>query len=77
MRKYNPLWRAYYGGLGSQFHRGTLWGAVNAVTELETSTHEQLNPAKQAIKKFSRANFGEGMNYSKRAITAAKQLISV
>ena len=76
MRKYMPLQRAYWGGLGSEFHRGTLWGAVNAVTELETSTSSQLNTAKQSIKKFSRANFGEGQTLSRRAIEVAKELIS-
>ena len=74
-KKREKLWGAYRTGFGANFHHGTLWGAVNAVTQLETSTLGQT--AKGMSTRFNSANFGAGLRYSRKAIEVAKELISV
>ena len=74
-KKREKLWRAYSSGFGSQFHHGTLWGAVNAVTQLETSTLGKT--AKGMSNAFNRANFGPGLRLSRRAIEVAKDFLAV
>lgn len=72
-RKMTALRRSYIMGMGAGFGRGTLWNAVNAVTEVETSTKQGTHAQRKA--KFNRANFGEGMVYSKKALQVAQDLI--
>ena len=72
-KKREKLWRAYNFGFGSEFHAGTLWGAVNAVTQIETSTLG-LTRAEYA-RRFNSAAFGPGMSKSKRAIEVAKDML--
>ena len=67
--------RAWAGGFGSQFHHDTLWGAVNAVTQLETSTLGKT--AKGMSNAFNRANFGAGLTLSRKAIDVAKDYLTV
>ena len=73
-RKRSKLWQAYRSGFGAEMHHGTLWGAVNAVTQLETSTLGQT--AKGMSTRFNSANFGPGLRYSRKAIEVAKSLIT-
>ena len=74
-RKMAKLQRAYHGGLGArEFAPFSLWSAVNAVTEVETST--MTGTIKHRRAQFSRANFGQGLLYSKKAIAVAKELVT-
>jgi phage/plasmid-like protein (TIGR03299 family) len=76
LRKYPKLRRAYVGGLGArEFAPYTLWGAVNSITEVETST--QVGTRAQQRRQFSRANFGSGLLISKRAIQEAEAMLSL
>lgn len=68
-RKREKLWRAYNGGFGAEFHINTLWGCVNAVTQVETSTLGKT--AKGMSNTFNRANFGAGLALSRKAIEVA------
>ena len=74
-RKMAKLQRAYHGGLGARdFAPFTLWSAVNAVTEVETST--KVGTAKQRQAKFKSANFGQGALYAQKAVKVAKELVT-
>ena len=72
-KKRDKLRRAYEQGFGAEFSRGTLWGAVNAVTQIETSTLG-LTRAEYG-RRFNSAAFGTGMAKSKRAIEVAKDML--
>ena len=74
-RKREKLWRAYNGGFGAEFHINTLWGCVNAVTQVETSTLGKT--AKGMSNTFNRANFGAGLTLSRKAIEVAKDYLTV
>jgi phage/plasmid-like protein (TIGR03299 family) len=70
LRKYPKLRRAYTGGLGQrEFAPYTMWSAVNAITEVETST--QIGTRAQQRRQFAKANFGTGLTTSKRAVMEA------
>jgi phage/plasmid-like protein (TIGR03299 family) len=70
LRKYPKLRRAYVGGLGQrEFAPYTMWSAVNAITEVETST--QIGTRAQQRRQFAKANFGTGLTTSKRAVMEA------
>ncbi len=76
LRKYPKLRRAYTGGLGArEFAPYTMWSAVNAITEVETST--QTGTRSQQRRQFARANFGTGLLTSKRAINEAEAMLSL
>jgi phage/plasmid-like protein (TIGR03299 family) len=76
LRKYPKLRRAYTGGLGArEFAPYTLWGAVNAITEVETST--KIGTRAQQRRQFQRANFGSGLSTSRRAIQEAEAMLSL
>ena len=73
-RKLNKLHAAFRNGIGVRdFAPDTLWSAVNAITEVETSTKGKT--AENVRKTFKRAHFGEGQRISANAIDTAKQLI--
>ena len=75
LRIYNKVMRAYNGGFGAQeFAPGTMWSAVNAVTEIETST--KLRTKAEAQRQFNRANFGQGLVMSRRAIEVASDMLT-
>ena len=75
-KKYAKLQRAYRGGLGQRdFAPGTMWSAVNAITEVETST--KAGGAVNARRMFARANFGQGLVISQKAITRAREICQV
>lgn len=76
LRKYPKLRRAYTGGLGArEFAPYTMWSAVNAITEVETST--QTGTRAQQRRQFAKANFGSGLLTSKRAIQEAEAMLSL
>ena len=66
LRVYPHLMRAYQSGLGASMGRGTLWNALNAVTEVETST-KRGNQKRM----FYAANFGSGLQMSRVALGVA------
>jgi len=70
LRKYPKLVRSYLGGFGArEFAPFTMWSAVNAITEIETST--QIGTRAYQRRQFARANFGAGLTTSKRAVMEA------
>jgi len=70
LRKYPKLVRSYLGGFGArEFAPFTMWNAVNAITEIETST--QIGTRAYQRRQFARANFGAGLSTSKRAVMEA------
>jgi|TARA_Y200000002_G_scaffold248246_1_gene205607 phage/plasmid-like protein (TIGR03299 family) len=73
-RKRDKLNRAFRHGLGADYAPMSLWNAVNAVTEIETSTRNQT--AAGARRQFARANFGVGRQMSSRAIEVATAYLS-
>ena len=73
-RKRQSLERAFNWGMGAEFAPNSIWNAVNAVTEIETSTRNKT--AANARKQFARANFGVGLEYSRKATELAKQLVN-
>tara|TARA_B100001778_G_scaffold64600_2_gene50572 strand:- start:4457 stop:5413 length:957 start_codon:yes stop_codon:yes gene_type:complete len=77
MRKYRQLNSAYHYGMGSRYASGSVWNAINAVTEVETSPKVSRLTYKQRLSKFNSANFGTGMQYAKKAVAVAKELVSV
>lgn len=75
MRVFPHLQNAFANGLGAEFSRGTYWGAVNALTEVETSTAGMT--AVSRIKRFNRATFGAGQDMSLKAMTVAAEMLCV
>ena len=73
-RKRVRLEDAFQHGYGWHFAEKSLWSAVNAVTQVETST-KTLKGA-SAIKRFQRANFGLGLSISQQAMGLAQELIT-
>ena len=74
-RKREKLWRAYNFGMGADYAPKSLWNAVNAVTEVETSTRNQTEAG--AKRQFARANFGAGLTLSRKAMKVAQDLLVV
>ena len=75
MRKYKHLRFAYASGMGAEFAPHSLWNAVNAVTEVETSTLK--GTARKRQSQFAKANFGSGLFRSQKAIQVARDLLTV
>ena len=73
-RKRDKLNTAFRRGIGADYAPFSLWNAVNAVTEIETSTRNQT--AAGARRQFARANFGQGLQISNRAIEVATAYLS-
>ena len=73
-RKRDKLNSAYSQGYGHEFAPCSLWNAVNAITQVETSTRGS-SPAKQRSQ-FARGTFGAGAAISKKAFAIAKELVS-
>lgn len=61
-------------GYGVEFNPGTLWTAVNAITQVETSTRG-VSAAKTRAQ-FARGTFGAGAVISKKAFAIARDLVS-
>lgn len=73
-RKRTRLEDAFQHGLGWHHAPKSIWSAVNAVTQVETSTRQLT--ARSAIKQFQRANFGSGLTMSQKAMALAEKLVT-
>ena len=74
-RKRDKLERAFNHGYGWEYAPLSLWNAVNAVTQVETSTKGHFGVAKRASQ-FARGTFGAGASISKKAFEVAEALVN-
>ena len=72
-RKRQALERAFSSGYGSDFAPNSIWNAINAVTQVETSTRNTT--AAKGRSQFARGTFGVGAQISKRAFAVAQDLL--
>tara|TARA_Y100000816_G_scaffold2218_1_gene1295 strand:- start:377 stop:1327 length:951 start_codon:yes stop_codon:yes gene_type:complete len=72
-RKREKLERAFTRGFGFRFAPASVWSAVNAITEVETSTRGTT--AAKGRAQFARGTFGAGADISKRAFAVARDLV--
>jgi len=73
-RKRDKITAAMNRGYGVEFNPGTLWTAVNAVTQVETSTRNTTRA--KGASQFARGTFGMGAQISKRAFSVARDLVT-
>jgi len=73
-RKRDKITAAMNRGYGVEFNPGTLWTAVNAITQVETSTRGTTKSKGTA--QFARGTFGVGASISKRAFKVASDLVT-
>ena len=73
-RKREKLERARLNGYGSEYAPCSLWSAVNAITQVETSTRGTT--ASKGRAQFARGTFGVGAQISKRAFSVARDLVT-
>ena len=73
-RKRDKLQAAFSRGYGSEFAPCSVWNAVNAITQVETSTRGTT--AAKGRAQFARGTFGVGAQISKRAFAIASDLIA-
>ncbi len=73
-RKRSALSRAFHDGYGSEFAPMSIWSAVNAITQVETSTRNTTVAKGRA--QFARGTFGAGAQISKRAFAVARDLVT-
>jgi hypothetical protein len=73
-RKREKLERAFRDGYGASYAPSSLWNAVNAVTQIETSTLADTKAKRNA--QFARGTFGVGAQISKRAFAVARDLVN-
>ena len=73
-RKREKLERARLNGYGSEYAPCSLWSAVNAITQVETSTRGTT--AAKGRAQFARGTFGVGAQISKRAFAVARDLVT-
>jgi hypothetical protein len=62
------------GGYGADYAPLSVWSAVNAITQLETSTRNQTAAKSRA--QFARGTFGLGAQISKKAFSIAQELVT-
>jgi phage/plasmid-like protein (TIGR03299 family) len=74
-RKRDKLEAAFRRGYGSDFAPNSVWNAVNAITQIETSTRGTT--ASKGRAQFARGTFGVGAQISKKAFTVARDLVSI
>ena len=72
-RKRADLERAFQFGYGAEYGRFSVWNALNAVTQVETSTRGTTKSKGTA--QFARGTFGAGAQISKRAFKVAAELV--
>ena len=72
-RKRDKLEAAFRVGYGQEYAPFSLWTAVNAVTQVETSTRGTT--AAKGRSQFARGTFGVGATISKRAFQVAADLL--
>ena len=68
-RKRDKLEAAFQRGYGSEFAPHSVWTALNAITQIETSTRGTT--AAKGRSQFARGTFGAGAQISKRAFAVA------
>ena len=73
-RKRDKLQAAFSRGYGAEYAPCSLWNAVNAITQVETSTRDTTAPKGRA--QFARGTFGAGAQISKRAFAVARDLVT-
>ena len=73
-RKREKLLSAFRYGYGSDFASNSLWNAINAITQVETST--KGTTAAKGRAQFARGTFGQGAQISKRAFAVARDLVT-
>ena len=74
-RKRDKLRDAFLRGYGSDFAPASIWNAVNAITQIETSTRGTT--AAKGRAQFARGTFGVGAQISKKAFAVASELVGV
>jgi phage/plasmid-like protein (TIGR03299 family) len=74
-RKRDKLNICFRCGHGAGYAPMSVWNAINAITEVETSTRNQT--AAGAKRQFARGTFGAGAAISKRAFAVASDLVGV
>ena len=72
-RKRDKLEAAFRQGYGWDYAPNSLWSAVNAVTQVETSTRGTT--AAKGRAQFARGTFGAGAQISKKAFAVARDLV--
>ena len=72
-RKRDKLTHAFSRGYGAEFAPMSMWNAVNAITQVETSTRGTT--AAKGRAQFARGTFGAGANISKRAFAVAQDML--
>lgn len=72
-RNREKLERAFLAGYGSGYAPYSLWNAINAITQVETSTLNTTRAKGNAM--FARGTFGAGATISKKAFAVASELI--
>jgi phage/plasmid-like protein (TIGR03299 family) len=73
-RKRASLERAFQHGYGAEYGRFSVWNALNAVTQVETSTRGTT--AAKGRAQFARGTFGAGAQISKKAFAIARDLVT-
>ena len=73
-RKREKLQAAFTRGYGAEFAPSSVWNAVNAITQIETSTRGTT--AAKGRAQFARGTFGAGAQISKKAFAVAKDLVT-
>jgi phage/plasmid-like protein (TIGR03299 family) len=72
-RKREKITAAMNRGYGASYAPGTLWNAINAITQVETSTRGTT--AAKGRAQFARGTFGVGAQISKKAFAVARDLV--
>ena len=72
-RKRDKLNQAFTRGYGSKYAPNSMWTAINAITQVETSTRGTT--AAKGRSQFARGTFGAGAQISKRAFAVAQDLL--
>ena len=72
-RKRDKLRQAFISGYGADYAPLSVWSAVNAITQVETSTRGTT--AAKGRAQFARGTFGAGAQISKRAFAVAQELV--
>ena len=73
-KKRQKLEHLFRFGKGAELAPMSLWNAVNAVTEMETSTLGKTANGEKRM--FARANFGAGLDLSRKAMQVAELMVT-
>jgi len=73
-RKRDKLNQAFMSGYGTDYAPNSVWNAVNAITQIETSTRGTT--AAKGRAQFARGTFGVGAQISKKAFAVARDLVA-